>query len=56
MDSGIMEYGINVDCLAIFMEQEHPEDILAGLSVIEWEWQEETVSTVQQILLNAAPS
>lgn len=37
MDNGIMEYGINVDYLVTLVDQEHPEDILAGLSVIEWE-------------------
>ncbi len=56
MDNGILEYGINVDYLATLVEKEHPEDILACLSVIEWERYEETVSTVQQVLLNAAPS
>lgn len=56
MDNSIMEYGINVDYLVILVEQEHPEDILASLSVIEWERQEGTVSTVQQVLLNAALS
>ena len=35
MDYGIVEYGIDVDYSATLMEQGHPEDILAGLSVID---------------------
>ena len=42
-----MENGISVDYLVTLVEQEHPEDTLASLSVIKWERYEETGSTVQ---------
>lgn len=56
MDNGTTDYGISVDYLVTLVEQEHPEDILAGP-------QRDYRGTVRgdsehrsTVLLNAAPS
>lgn len=54
MDNVIMVYGINVYYSGILVEQEHPENGLAGLSVIEHGRKVEAVCTVQPMLLNVA--
>ena len=54
MDYGIVEYGIDVDYFVALVEQGHPEEILAGLSVIEQGQEVEPVCTVQPVLLNIA--